>query len=55
MHLDPEVARASGDAVVCVGKAVELFVELLASKCSRVAATNKRKTIKLDDFAAVIK
>mmetsp|Transcript_18645 Transcript_18645/g.52417 ORF Transcript_18645/g.52417 Transcript_18645/m.52417 type:complete len:277 (+) Transcript_18645:28-858(+) len=54
---DKEVGRVSKDAAVLIGAAAEVFLDLLAEGCGAAArnARPKRRTIKLDDFAHIVR
>jgi histone H3/H4 len=55
MHADPDVTRASSDAVWAVGKAVELFVVALADKCHSAARSRKQSVVKMQDFVTTVR
>ncbi|XP_067824308.1 DNA polymerase epsilon subunit 4 [Heptranchias perlo] len=47
---DPEVSLASQEAVFAIGKATELFVEVIAKDAYSYALLGKRKTIQRKDL-----
>lgn len=55
MHADPDITRASSDAVWAVGKAVELFVVALADKCHSAARSRKQSVVKMQDFVTTVR
>jgi len=55
MMLDPEVARASKDAVWLVGHATELLLGLLAERGAAMAVSKKRSTVKLEDLQLAVR
>ena len=55
MLCDPEVSRISKDAVMLAARAAEHFLGLVSSRAAGAAVKGKRRTIKLDDFEAVVK
>uniref|UniRef100_UPI00398EDEF1 DNA polymerase epsilon subunit 4 n=1 Tax=Pristiophorus japonicus TaxID=55135 RepID=UPI00398EDEF1 len=50
MKADPEVSLASQEAVFAIGKAAELFVEVIAKDAYIYALQGKRKTIQRKDL-----
>jgi histone H3/H4 len=55
MCIDPDVGRVSADAIRATSKATELFLQLLATKCGKVAASQKRRTLRFNDVEAASK
>ncbi|GFH17549.1 HMG box domain-containing protein, partial [Haematococcus lacustris] len=55
--LDPEAQRISQEALLIVSHAAELFLAHLTTKCAEAVAQArpKRKTLRLDDFAASLR
>ncbi|XP_060682626.1 DNA polymerase epsilon subunit 4-like [Hemiscyllium ocellatum] len=49
MKADPDVSLASQEAVFAIGKATELFVEVIAKDAYSFALRGKRKTIQRKD------
>ncbi|XP_038632782.1 DNA polymerase epsilon subunit 4 [Scyliorhinus canicula] len=49
MKADPDVSLASQEAVFAIGKATELFVEVIAKDAYTFALQGKRKTIQRKD------
>ncbi|XP_078054578.1 DNA polymerase epsilon subunit 4 [Mustelus asterias] len=49
MKADPDVSLASQEAVFAIGKATELFVEVIAKDAYTSALQGKRKTIQRKD------
>eukprot|EP00775_Hariotina_reticulata_P012980 gene12980-13109_t len=52
---DEDVQRVSADAVWLLAETSRLFLEQLAVKAAAAAASKKRKTVKLEDFAHVVR
>jgi DNA-directed RNA polymerase I subunit RPA43 len=55
MCIDPDVNRVSAEAIRATSKATELFLQLLATKCGKVAASQKRRTLRFNDVEAASK
>lgn len=55
MCIDPDVSRVSADAIRATSKATELFLQLLATKCGKVASSQKRRTLRFNDVEAASK
>lgn len=55
MAADPEFKRASADAVWLVTAAAEALLGSLAERAARQALSKRRKTVKLEDLAHVVK
>lgn len=55
MLLDADVSRVSLPAVHAVSSSAKIFLEFLADKCLVAAKQGRRKTIKIDDVASVVK
>ena len=51
--LDDDVSRVSAGGVRAIAAATELWLERMAERALRVAATSKRKTLKFSDIQAV--
>ncbi|XP_067871936.1 DNA polymerase epsilon subunit 4 [Heterodontus francisci] len=54
MKADPEVSLASQEAVFAIGKATELFVEVIAKDAYTYALQGKRKTIQRKDVDTAV-
>jgi histone H3/H4 len=50
MKMNSEVHNISADAIVCVLKATETFLEFLIKNSFEVSLTNNRKSLKVNIF-----
>jgi histone H3/H4 len=50
MKMNDDVHNVSADAILCVSRATELFIDFIANNCLEISLANNRKSIKVNNY-----